>query len=416
MIMGYQFAMTLTQMGFSSHSRIYNSSVLLVLMIVFVFALKPFKFRSNNIVWLSLQCSLLIFLILATSFPTLDFQDESAQDKDETQYSMICIFALSLGLAIAAYFTLAWVVVLISPRGVESGRAAKLAFQFRDVNRILALIPNQEFLGRVRQLGEADLRNLERSLQSVVAIFLHRQPSKGFFGQRLMPNVAYKRWQPHETMLDALDAIFGGELHRRTSEDAEARLALLLLACELRDLQKVAKFLDRGMTMNRKNDDYLNKKLPSLSECAKELHNINDKALSEVHRRLNLKEQAQEIAELLGMSTHSDLDRDSFFEKLRPYSNLSDSELQRAFDLLDTGGAGRVSVADLVQMLVGAAPPLSEALRARLLQTKSFASMAHPVGDGALVGQPSIPLSCLSRSLDLSLDLQQDPAQEDIVI
>ena len=63
------FMLVLVQVWSTSIAvRIYLSVLILLLTFSLAFLIQPYKFRQNNIVSLSLKGSLLMFLILATSF------------------------------------------------------------------------------------------------------------------------------------------------------------------------------------------------------------------------------------------------------------------------------------------------------------------------------------------------------------
>merc|ERR1712048_752001 len=126
--------------------RIYLSILILLAIMIPEYRLQPFKFRQNNCVEGVLKSSLLVFLILATSFIDHHTIKEDALDVYQFRNAVIILVVLCLAFSFAIGAIAFWLVQQMRPTGAVKVPGAKLAWQFRDVMMLVGVMPDEEFL------------------------------------------------------------------------------------------------------------------------------------------------------------------------------------------------------------------------------------------------------------------------------
>merc|ERR1712032_1168282 len=96
------------------------------------------------------------------------------------------------------------------------------------------VMPEAEFMRAIGAMQELDFFYLKAAMRTIVATFLHKQPSDTWYYKRLIPNSVYSTWDPDEVMVDALEAALRGRVHEEIRAHALSRLSMLNLGESLR--------------------------------------------------------------------------------------------------------------------------------------------------------------------------------------
>lgn len=323
------------------HIRIYLSIFLLMTVLVLEFQAKPFKFHVNTQVDLSMSCSLLVFLVISTTYIDTRVLNENDLAKTRQLFAWIAVIILCAPVAYASVTLFSWLRKLLFPKLGANARAMKfrISFAFRDVAMRICLLSETSFLKAMTLLGESDLRQLQRAVDSIVAIVMKMQPGDSLARQRIMPGVEFKVWDHFETTLLTLEDISSGRVQEAVMESMTFRTALLQLATDLR-VHTEHSSRSFSTTLTRK------------SSCVQfmdlvEQHGLDGMVFEDFHRAVARR------------------------------TNLSHEELETVFRCIDSIDPGKLSFLQFVETVVGAAPRIPLEFQERFAATREFCLAAR---------------------------------------
>ena len=158
--------------SYSVHFRIYLMTFLLIIYVSLCSHVRPWKFLKNNFVDISLQYSLLLFLIVVTSFVQTELLNIDELDSSRKLFEKFAIVLLAVGVAHSIQGFVAWLVALARPNMNTLGRTYNLAMEFRDLMLEIFLLPDRAFIGAVAKLSEMDQQRLRDVMCTMVPMFL----------------------------------------------------------------------------------------------------------------------------------------------------------------------------------------------------------------------------------------------------
>ena len=158
----FGFSMNLVQaITQNVHFQLYMSIVLLLCITFAQFLFRPFKFDENNAVDLMLKFTLLLFIMLATSYIDSTLMRDGYLAEMNEAFGYITVAFFILGTLFALYMFVRWVFYYFRPAGLNTGEAASAVWRFRDIMAAQCLMSEKDVLKRVLQMTDADVHRLE---------------------------------------------------------------------------------------------------------------------------------------------------------------------------------------------------------------------------------------------------------------
>eukprot|EP00929_Paragymnodinium_shiwhaense_P113110 TRINITY_DN81374_c0_g1_i1.p1 TRINITY_DN81374_c0_g1~~TRINITY_DN81374_c0_g1_i1.p1 ORF type:complete len:1400 (-),score=286.43 TRINITY_DN81374_c0_g1_i1:15-4214(-) len=329
----YSLGLTVCQIWSRTvHLRIYSVTFLLLIYAVMCFHLQPFKFRKNNLVDLGLQGSLLFFLLIATSFIDTSRIDAKQLETTRHDFAILAIVLLAIGAAHSCQGFASWLYSLYHPKATQLGKMQALANQFRDVMVAVLMLPDDVYHRAIFTLGEMDQLRLEAVLETLVPVFLKKQPNKNFFDQRLVPSAPFELWDAGRTSMEVLKGSADGAFDRQVAASARQRLRLLQLARDVTCSGVPSGYLRQSSTRKSLRDFGLEKPVETILTHARTAAS--------------------------GNGTIS-VTPDEFVDMHGPITQLSDEDLLELFKYMDYDNSGTLSFDELAGALISVKPLLT---------------------------------------------------------
>jgi hypothetical protein len=230
----YGTVINLTQIVFPAknvHSQVYFLLLTLVFLSIFEFRAWPLKFNDNNWVDLTFRLSVVVFLIMATSWIDTSTMNEVEIEEAEVVYSVIIMIGFTFAGAFALYHIFRWLLSLCHPTGTSQRHLTQTVWKLRDVSTAMLMMTPEQLTNSLTKMGEHDLDVLRDASTTMIHVFLGRQVSlHRRRQQRVMMGGGFRAWDHNATVLKLLKDAESGALERRVLHGYRLRLSLLKLS------------------------------------------------------------------------------------------------------------------------------------------------------------------------------------------